>query len=204
MSAERRLQLSVGLIAAAVIGYEIGLVRLFSFLQHYHYTFLVVSGAVCGLGLGAALSAVLRVSTLHRHLGYWAGGCGVGMICGAFAVAQFPRMPLVLLVGIAGLPFIAAGAFLALAFRARYQQSQILYWPLRLLIRVRRLQPRFGQTRLEPFDGVGKRLNFATPSHSDAFSDCLGSQPTHCSRVINTYFTVIVPIHSQSPSGASP
>ena len=131
MSAERRLQLGVGLIAAAVIGYEIGLVRLFSFLQHYHYTFLVVSGAVCGLGLGAALSAGLRVSTLHRHLGYWAGGCGVSMICGAFAVAQFPRMPLPLLVGIAGLPFIAAGAFLALAFRARYQQSQVLYfWDL--------------------------------------------------------------------------
>ena len=138
MSAERRLQLGVGLIAAAVIGYEIGLVRLFSFLQHYHYTFLVVSGAVCGLGLGAALSAVLRastgsadVSTLHRHLGDWAGGCGVSMICGAFAVAEFPRMSLLLLVGIAGLPFIAAGAFLALAFRARYQQSQVLYfWDL--------------------------------------------------------------------------
>ena len=133
MSAERRLQLGVGLIAAAVIGYEIGLVRLFSFLQHYHYTFLVVSGAVCGLGLGAALSAVLNVQEerLHRHLGYWAVGCGVSMICSAFAVAQFPRMPLLLLVGIAGLPFIAAGTFLAFAFRARYQQSQILYfWDL--------------------------------------------------------------------------
>ena len=133
MSAERRLQLGVGLVAAAVIGYEIGLVRLFSFLQHYHYTFLVVSGAVCGLGLGAALSAVLHVreERLHAHLGYWAVGCGVSMICGTYAIAQFPRMPLPLLVGIAGLPFIAAGAFLALAFRARHQQSQILYfWDL--------------------------------------------------------------------------
>ena len=129
MSAERRLQLGVGLVAAAVIGYEIGLVRLFSFLQHYHYTFLVVSGAVCGLGLGAALSAVLRTSA--GHLGYWAAGCGISAICGALAVAQFPRMSLLLLVGISGLPFIAAGAFLALAFRARYQQSQILYfWDL--------------------------------------------------------------------------
>ncbi len=126
MSTERRLQLSVGLVAAAVIGYEIGLVRLFSFLQHYHYTFLVVSGAVCGLGLGAGLSAVLR-----GPLGYWAFGCGVGMIGSAVAIAQLPRMTLVLLVGIAGLPFIAAGAFLALAFRARYQQSQVLYfWDL--------------------------------------------------------------------------
>ncbi len=129
MSAERRLQLGVGLVAAAVVGYEIGLVRLFSFLQHYHYTFLVVSGAVCGLGLGAGLSAVLRVR--EEHLGHWAVGCGVSMIGGALAVAQFPRMVLLLLLGIAGLPFLAAGAFLAVAFRARYQQSSMLYfWDL--------------------------------------------------------------------------
>ena len=104
MSAERRLQLGVGLVAAAVIGYEIGLVRLFSFLQHYHYTFLVVSGAVCGVGLGAALSAVLRVreERLYRHLGYWAGFCGCSMGLGALALAQFPRMPLWMLVGVPG------------------------------------------------------------------------------------------------------
>ena len=133
MSTERWLQLGVGLVAAAVIAYEIGLVRLVSFLQHYHYTFLVVSGAICGVGLGAALSAVLRVreERLPRHLGYWAVGCGVSMSCGALALAQFPRMPLPLMVALAGLPFIAAGAFLALAFRARHQQSQILYfWDL--------------------------------------------------------------------------
>ena len=133
MSTERRLPLGVGLVAATVIGYEIGLVRLVSFLQHYHYTFLVVSGAICGVGLGAALSAVRRVreERLPRHLGCWAVGCGVSMGGGAVALAQFPRMPLPLMVVLAGLPFIAAGAFLALAFRARYQQSQILYfWDL--------------------------------------------------------------------------
>ena len=37
MSAALRLRLSVGLLSAGVIGYEIGLTRLFSFLQHYHY-----------------------------------------------------------------------------------------------------------------------------------------------------------------------
>ena len=138
MSAERRLQLGVGLIAAAVIGYEIGLVRLFSFLQHYHYTFLVVSGAVCGLGLGAALSAGAarfdRLSgrfdaapTLRRLGGRLWRQHDLWCVCRS----GISRMSLLLLVGIAGLPFIAAGAFLALAFRARYQQSQVLYfWDL--------------------------------------------------------------------------
>ena len=133
MSDVHRLRWSIGLVSAAVIGYEIGLTRLFSFLQHYHYTFLVVSGAVCGLGLGAALSAVIRIGEqrLYRHLGYWAGFCGSSMGLGALLLADFPRMHLGLLVVVAGLPFVAAGAFLALAFRARYQQSQVLYfWDL--------------------------------------------------------------------------
>ena len=43
-----KLRLSVGILSAGVVAYEIGLTRLFSFLHHYHYTFLVVSGAVCG------------------------------------------------------------------------------------------------------------------------------------------------------------
>ncbi len=133
MNAERRLRLSVGLLSAAVIGYEIGLTRLFSFLQHYHYTFLVVSGAVCGLGLGAALSAMIRQGTegLGRHLGWWAAFCASSMGLGALLLATFPRMPLLLMVAVPGVPFIAAGAFLALVFRVRHKESQRLYcWDL--------------------------------------------------------------------------
>ena len=133
MNAELRLRLSVGLLSAAVIGYEIGLTRLFSFLQHYHYTFLVVSGAVCGLGLGAALSAAIRQGTegLGRHLGWWAAFCASSMGLGALLLATFPRMPLLLMVAVAGVPFIAAGAFLALVFRIRHTESQRLYcWDL--------------------------------------------------------------------------
>ena len=133
MSGDRRLQIGVGLLSAAVIGYEIGLTRLFSFLQHYHYTFLVVSGAVCGLGLGAALSAVFRPGTgqLQRHLVRWGLLCGCAMALGALVLAQWPRLPLVLLGGVAGLPFIAAGVYLALAFRYRAESSARLYcWDL--------------------------------------------------------------------------
>ena len=133
MSEDRRLHVGVGLLSAAVIGYEIGLTRLFSFLQHYHYTFLVVSGAVCGLGLGAALSAVFRPGSgqLQRHLVRWGMLCGCAMALGALVLAQWPRLPLVLLGGVAGLPFIAAGVYLALAFRYRAESSSRLYcWDL--------------------------------------------------------------------------
>ena len=133
MSVEFRLRLSVGMIAAAVIGYEIGLTRLFSFLQHYHYTFLIVSGAICGLGLGAVLSAGIRLNAqgLRRHLGWWALFAANTMGLAALLLAGFPRMPLVLMAGVAGVPFVAAGAYLALVFRVRHAESQRLYcWDL--------------------------------------------------------------------------
>ena len=44
---QARYGLAVGLLSGSVICFEIGLTRLFSFLFHYHYTFLILSGAVC-------------------------------------------------------------------------------------------------------------------------------------------------------------
>ncbi|MBT7420670.1 MAG: hypothetical protein HN780_19340, partial [Gemmatimonadetes bacterium] len=87
-----RLRLSVGILSAGVIAYEIGLTRLFSFLQHYHYTFLVVSGAVCGLGLGAALSAAIRPKAegLSQYLALWAAFCASSMGLGALLLAVYP------------------------------------------------------------------------------------------------------------------
>ena len=133
MNTEMKLRLSVGILSAGVIAYEIGLTRLFSFLQHYHYTFLVVSGAVCGLGLGAALSAAIRPKAegLSQYLALWAAFCASSMGLGALLLAVYPRMPLALMVVVAGVPFVAAGAFLAIIFRVRHVQSQRLYcWDL--------------------------------------------------------------------------
>ena len=43
---------SVFLISFTVLAFEVSITRIFSVLFSYHYAFLTVSGAVCGLGLG--------------------------------------------------------------------------------------------------------------------------------------------------------
>ena len=53
-------------LASSVIGYEIALSRMFSFLLHYHYSFLIVSGAIFGLGLGALLVYRWTPETVRR------------------------------------------------------------------------------------------------------------------------------------------
>lgn len=55
-----QLLLSVAVISAAILGFEVSLTRLFSVLLRYHFAFLVISVALCGLGIGGYLAQWLR------------------------------------------------------------------------------------------------------------------------------------------------
>lgn len=121
-----RLQcLALALVCGSVVGTEIALTRLFSFLLHYHYTFLILSGAICGLGLGAVLSARLAGS---RALSLLAFGQGVGLWLAVAFAAWAPRAGLPWLLLAAALPLALAGAFLSLMFRLHAGHSQRLYF----------------------------------------------------------------------------
>jgi spermidine synthase len=121
---------AIFLISFAVLGFEISLTRVFSVLLSYHYTFLAVSGAVCGLGLGgfgwhlrirrhparddvtwAALAFALSLPiSLLLLFGRWS------LLAGHLWAAALPL-----------LPFCFAGAFLAQAFREFAPDSGCLY-----------------------------------------------------------------------------
>jgi hypothetical protein len=124
------LPASIFLISFAVLGFEVSLTRVFSVLLNYHYTFLAVSGAVCGLGLGGfgwhlwirrhparddiawavlAFALSLPVSLLLLF-GRWS------LVAGHLWAAALPL-----------LPFCFAGAFLAQAFRELAPDSGRLY-----------------------------------------------------------------------------
>jgi hypothetical protein len=130
VSKEGELRLAVGLLAGAVIVYEIALTRLFSFLLHYHYTFLVVSGAVCGLGLGAALAFFMRPPEplLRRWLAGAALICALGMGATAHVLSTQPNLPPLALALVAGLPIALAGLFLTWVFSLRRSQSASFYF----------------------------------------------------------------------------
>ena len=110
------LFLAVALLSAAVLGYEVALSRVFAVLLRYQFAFLIVSLALCGLGLGGLLANRFRHLSLEKLALWW--GALAALSLGVILRGVFPIIPqhywvaaLVVL-----LPFIAAGAFLALAF----------------------------------------------------------------------------------------
>ncbi|MCU7834613.1 MAG: SAM-dependent methyltransferase [gamma proteobacterium symbiont of Taylorina sp.] len=58
--------LSLGLISASAIGYEILLMRLFSIIQWHHFVYMIISLALLGYGISGTLVALLQ-KTLKRH-----------------------------------------------------------------------------------------------------------------------------------------
>jgi len=122
--------LAVGLLSGSVICFEIGLTRLFSFLFHYHYTFLILSGAVCGLGLGALLAFRIRIprERLLSSLGLVAFAYGLSLWLTTGLLVRFPRSDILLFAAAAAVPFVLAGIFLSLLFRERHRDSQKLYF----------------------------------------------------------------------------
>src|SRR5688500_1497236 len=52
--------LAVALIAAAVLGFEVALTRVFATVLRYHFAFLVISMALCGLGVGGYAAHLAR------------------------------------------------------------------------------------------------------------------------------------------------
>jgi hypothetical protein len=56
------MRLSLFLVSAAALAFEINLVRLFSVAQFYHFAFMIVSIALLGFGAGGGALASLPLA----------------------------------------------------------------------------------------------------------------------------------------------
>ncbi|MBI3947738.1 MAG: hypothetical protein HY321_17595 [Armatimonadetes bacterium] len=117
------------LVALAGVALEVALVRVFALLFRYHHLFLLVSVAVCGLGLGG----LLRTYLPDRCCRLWTSALLFGLSIPAVLLLLFrsplaarlvetPWLPLVPMV-----PFLFAGLFLSEAFRRHAAQGGALY-----------------------------------------------------------------------------
>lgn len=130
----QKFLLAVALIAAAVLGLEVALTRVFATVLRYHFAFLVISMALCGLGIGgyaAHLARRKRALSPGALAIAFALSVDVAMLVlmrGVFA--YFPEVtPLAIVVIL--VPFSIAGAFLAEAFARYASWSGRLYaWDL--------------------------------------------------------------------------
>lgn len=125
---------SVSVVSASVLAFEVVLTRVFAAILQYHFMFLVLSVALCGLGLGGFLAHAVRRSRelslplLAALLG--ASIAGSVLFCLRILFARFPEAyalaAMVLLV-----PFVLAGTFLAELFSRHAAWSGKLYaWDL--------------------------------------------------------------------------
>jgi len=122
---------SVFCVSFSVLAFEVGLTRVFAVLLNYHYAFLTVSGAVCGLGLGGlAWHLLIRGGKADRlEAGWVALGFAVLM---PITVALLFGAPALLATHFWTaftplLPFAFAGAFLADVFRQHAEEGGRLY-----------------------------------------------------------------------------
>jgi len=128
------LLLSVALLSASVLAFEVALTRVFSVVLRYHFAFLVISIAVCGLGVGGYAAHWLRARkplSLALLAAVFAITIDVvlfAMLRGVFATTPESYWLAAVLVLI---PFGFAGAFLAEVFARFPAWSGRLYaWDL--------------------------------------------------------------------------
>lgn len=118
------------LVALAGVCLEVALVRIFSLLFRYHHLFLLISVAICGLGVGG----LIRTYLPERWCRLWSSAWLFGLSIPAVLLLLF-RSPLAAhLVDTAWLPmvpmvpFVFAGIFLSQVFRRHAAAGGALYF----------------------------------------------------------------------------
>jgi spermidine synthase len=125
-----RLAVGAALLGAGTMALEIAFTRLFSAILFYHYVFLVLAVALLGLGLGAALAALLP-ERARRFVQYAAGAATLAAVSAVVAVVVSTRVLPVdtpILHGFVVLvPFLYVGMAISLLFVAGPAASARIY-----------------------------------------------------------------------------
>ena len=140
MSGKRSLRavaLAVAIISAAVLAYQLLLMRLLSIVSWHHFAYMIISIALLGFGASGTVIALARRALLQRFALSFAA-CGLFFAVtaiGSFALAvRLPFNPLAIIwdagqlvwlaltYGLLVLPFCFGGAMVGLAF-CRFSQA---------------------------------------------------------------------------------
>lgn len=124
-AARSRALLAIFLLAGAGLAYEIALTRLFSLMFQYHYVYLIVSSAVAGLSIGAAVAAwaLRKGDVAWGDLAAAAVLLAILLVGAAVVLSQLRSARLTgVALAAALLPFVAIG-FLNSAIFARFAEA---------------------------------------------------------------------------------
>ncbi|MGB9624373.1 MAG: hypothetical protein ACPMAQ_05870, partial [Phycisphaerae bacterium] len=125
---------AVLLLSASGLMFELTLTRIFSATIWYHYTFVAISVALFGWGLGGFLVYVLRLARFESHvraiLVVLSLLLAVTLPLFLYGILQYPFTPerLNYYFVLSLLPFLAGGATLSLAFESHGREVNRLYF----------------------------------------------------------------------------
>ena len=126
------VQAGVFLVAFSGLMFEIGLTRIFSATIWYHFAFVAVSVALLGWGLGGFALHLLRGRVRHsmERVGWLTLLYAVAIPLSLFAIVRLPFLPerLPLYFAASLLPFLLAGAALAMLFGLQRESAGRLYF----------------------------------------------------------------------------
>lgn len=138
-----RTYLAVYLVSVATLSYEIGLTRIFSMAQGYHFSFMVISIALMGIGAGGAVLMVLipaveeynprRLSSLSSLLSiaaivsYMAANLILfDPVKASWSKAEFSKILIQYL--ILSIPFVLSGMIISEAIRSMSVKVHRIYF----------------------------------------------------------------------------
>ena len=133
--------LSVALLSASLLAFEVTLLRVFSISLWYHFAYLILSVAMLGLGASGTLLSIVqpRPGAADRLFAPLALGTAVAELAGLAAALQVPFEPFMIVwtpkealwlmayYFLLGVPFGLGGAALALALMGR-RHVRIIYF----------------------------------------------------------------------------
>lgn len=126
------LLLSVSIISFSVLAFEVTLTRIFSVKYLYHYSFLAISLALFGLGLGGVFAQTFFTKTFKENM-----FTNLSLISLIFSLmislliigtVGDPNPNFVADAGLMFLPFFVAGIFLSASYRVFAVHSNVLYF----------------------------------------------------------------------------
>lgn len=127
---------SIFLVSVSLFVYQVILTRIFSALLSYHYTFLVTSFAICGVGIGSVLVYMQQKKTKALGKRIKPQGLGYAALLLAFiylvilsVIYKLPYINSVLIYAVLGtFPFVIGGYYISLLFRLSAGISNKLYF----------------------------------------------------------------------------
>ncbi|MEK6756047.1 MAG: hypothetical protein AABZ02_07840 [Bacteroidota bacterium] len=126
-----RLAWIVGLLSAALLGFQLSLMRILSYAQWYHFAYMIISVALLGFGVSGTLLYLFRSSLLRRAnlaVGAATSLCSLSLVLSPLLVSQLSLDPffmvwdpvrfwqLLLFYIVAFLPFFFGATVVGLSF----------------------------------------------------------------------------------------